>query len=113
MPRFYSTGNIRTKLCGQKIKDEQLQEIQKHVIGLFNTVSLSFEGNPDLEDGLSDFLIGHEGIFERIDEKRILRDDEPARSVISGRAIYPEGGDARIMLDAVVSHPIRVLSHPT
>ena len=84
-----------------KINEEGLREIQKRVIGLFDTVSLSFDGNPDLEDGLSDFLIRHERIFERIDErKRILRDDEPARSVIGGRAIYPEGGDLRIMLDA-------------
>jgi hypothetical protein len=84
-----------------KIKDEGLQEIQKDVIELFDTVSLSFESCSDIEDGLSDFLIGHEGIFERIDErKRILRDDEPARSVIGGRAIYPEGGDLRVILDA-------------
>ena len=94
-------GEYQDQVMWSKIKDEELQEIQKRVIGLFDTVSLSFEGSSDLEGGLSDFLIGHEGIFERIDErKRILRDDEPARSVIGGRAIYPEGGDLSIMLDA-------------
>ena len=68
---------------------------------MFNRISISFKPDPDLRDGITEFLVKHEGIFERIDEKkRILRDDEPARSVISGRAIYPEAGDQKIMLDA-------------
>mgnify|MGYP001166828578 FL=1 len=94
-------GEYQDQVMWSKIEEGVLQEIRKDVIELFDTVSLSFEGSPDLESGMSDFLIRHEGIFERIDErKRILRDDEPARSVIGGRAIYPETGDLKIMLDA-------------
>ena len=94
-------GEYQDQVLWSKIEEGELQDIRRNVIELFDTVSLSFKGNSDLEIGLSDFLIKHEGIFERIDErKRILRDDEPARSVIGGRAIYPETGDLKIMLDA-------------
>nr|ABB82975.1 hypothetical protein [uncultured organism HF70_19B12] len=94
-------GEYQDQVMWSKIEDGGLEEIQKHVIGLFNRVSISFKPDPDLRDGITEFLVKHEGIFERIDEKkRILRDDEPARSVISGRAIYPEAGDLKIMLDA-------------
>ena len=82
-------GEYQDQVMWSKIEDGGLEEIQKHVIGLFNRVSISFKPDPDLRDGITEFLVKHEGIFERIDEKkRILRDDEPARSVISGRAIY-------------------------
>ncbi len=94
-------GEYQDQVMWSKIDERVLEEIRKDVIKLFDVFSLSFEEDQDLESGLKDFLVGHEGIFERIDErKRILRDDEPARSVIGGRAIYPETGDLRVMLDA-------------
>ncbi|MEC8548301.1 MAG: hypothetical protein VXY31_03170, partial [Candidatus Thermoplasmatota archaeon] len=94
-------GEYQDQVMWSKIEEGELNGIRERVIDLFNTISLSFEESADLREDLNGFLIRHEGIFDRIDErKRVLRDDEPARSVIGGRAIYPEAGDLRIMLDA-------------
>ena len=93
-------GEYQDQVMWSKIEEGELKGIRERVIDLFNTISLSFEESTDLREDLNGFLIRHEGIFDRIDQKKRLRDDEPARSVIGGRAIYPEAGDLRIMLDA-------------
>ena len=93
-------GEYQDQVMWSKIEEGELKGIRERVIDLFNTISLSFEERADLREDLNGFLIRHEGIFDRIDQKKRLRDDEPARSVIGGRAIYPEAGDLKIMLDA-------------
>ena len=94
-------GEYQDPVLWSSIKDNDIEQIQADIIGIFNRVDLNFEQSQEIKDEMNGFLASHEDIFEQIDEnKRLRRDDEPSRYVINGRAIYPEYGDREIMIDA-------------
>ena len=87
-------GEYQDQGLWSSVENAGIEEIRNYVIEVFSGVNLAFEQDNSIISGLNDFLESHSNIFAKIDEsKRQRRDDEPSRSVINGKAIYPEEGD--------------------
>ena len=94
-------GEYQDQGLWSSIENDGIEEIRDYVIEIFSGVNLAFEQDSSIAGGLNSFLESHSNIFAKIDEsKRQRRDDEPSRSVINGKAIYPEEGDRQIIMDA-------------
>ena len=99
--RMLFHGEYQDEGFWSSINDEEIENVRGYIIETFSGIDLAFEHDASIASELNGFLQSHSNIFEKIDEsKRLRRDDEPSRSVIDGKAIYPEKGDLEIILDA-------------
>lgn len=110
--RFVDTL-VGTKKLDKVLDNETLDQIVSGIIDDFSTwkpLDLHIEDEADDEDiraDLETFLLEHTEVYDEITAMKRLH-DEPMRSVINGKDVYPEAADQTIMClaTAMASKPL-------
>jgi len=93
---------INRKEWKKKITSKFLKERVAQICKSFSTWPQEKYTKNREDVALEDFLIKHEKIFEAVDEQKRRMGDNPPRTEINGKSIYPEKGDRDIMCDAAL-----------
>jgi len=100
---LFSDVYIDNKVWKSTVTSKLLQKRVEYILRTFGKFRADVDMGAKREVDLDSFLIRHSEIFERVTEaKQLARDDPPPRSVIDGRAIFPESGDLDIMRDSTI-----------
>ena len=110
--RFVDTL-VGTKKLDKVLDNETLDQIVSGIIDDFSTwkpLDLHIEDEADDEDiraDLETFLLEHTEVYDEITAMKRLH-DEPMRSMINGKDVYPEAADQTIMClaTAMASKPL-------